>query len=379
MDIRKFKFKTPQKDLDDLKNRLALTRWPDPETPNDWSQGVPLDYMQSLCKYWQEEYNWNTCQERLNSFPQFVAEIDGLEIQFMHIKSKNENAVPLLMTHGWPGSILEFTKVIESLTNPNGNDGFDGIAFHLICPTLPGYGYSGKPASPGWSLSRIAEAWNSLMLALGYKKYFAQGGDWGAAVTLAIAVEQTTNCIGIHTNMPVLSVSEGGLRNLTDFEKECLAGHQYYWDKDSGYSKEQSTRPQTIGYGLVDSPVAQCAWIIEKFWSWMDCEGHPENILTRDELLDNVMMYWLPGTGASSARMYWENFHFLGEKQPIIEVPAAVSIFPNEIFRSSKRWCEERFKDLRHYNRLKRGGHFAAFEQPDLFTKELRESFTKML
>ncbi len=374
-DVRPFRFDVAEKELDDLRRRLQATRWPERETPDDWSQGIPLDYMREVCAYWATDYDWRRCEAALNARPQFITEIDGLDIQFMHIRSPHAEARPLVMTHGWPGSVLEFMKVVGPLTDPERHGGRAEDAFHLVCPTLPGFGYSGKPTAPGWNLDRIARAWTELMKRLGYDHYLAQGGDWGAAVTLAIAVSETENCQAIHTNMPLLSPSAAVMKDLTDFEQNAIAGTQYYWDWESGYSTEQSTRPQTIGYALVDSPVGQAAWILEKFRAWTDCDGHPENVITRDELLDNVMLYWLPAAGASSARMYWESFSVLKADKPKIHIPVGVSIYPHEIFRSSKRWCEERFTKLVHYRQLDRGGHFAAFEQPELFVQEVRESF----
>ena len=377
-DIRAFQFDVPEEALDDLKRRLAATRWPERETPDDWSQGIPRAYMKEVCAYWQNEYDWRRCEAALNALPQFITEIDGLDFQFLHLRSPREDALPLVMTHGWPGSVIEFMKIIEPLSDPEAHGGDASDAFHVVCPTLPGFGYSGKPDAPGWSIERIGRAWGQLMARLGYDRYVAQGGDWGAAVTACIGVNETAHCIGMHTNMPLLSPSPALLENPTEFEQSALAGFQYYWDWDSGYSKEQSTRPQTIGYGLVDSPCAQAAWIIEKFWAWTDCDGQPENVLTRDELLDNVMMYWLPGAGASSARIYWESFSVLGRPQEPIHIPAGVSMFPHEIFRASKRWGEERFTNLVHYNALDKGGHFAAFEQPAVFVDELRTCFANV-
>ncbi len=377
-DIKPFSIATPEADLDDLRRRLTSTRWPERETPDDWSQGIPLDYVKDICSYWRDEYDWRRCEAWLNNIPQFTTEIDGLDFHFLHIRSPHENALPMVMTHGWPGSIIEFSKVIGPLTDPGAHGGDNADAFHVVCPTLPGFGYSGKPTSPGWGVERIGVAWGQLMARLGYDRYVAQGGDWGAAVTCSMGVTETEHCAGIHTNMPILSPSAEVTQDLTDFEKDAMAGGQYYWDWDSGYSKEQSTRPQTVGYGLVDSPVAQAAWIIEKFWAWTDSDGHPENVLTRDELLDNVMMYWLPSAGASSARIYWESFGIIGKPQKDILMPGGVSIFPHEIFRSSRRWVEERFKNLVHYNVLNKGGHFAAFEQPELFVNEVRTCFRHM-
>jgi epoxide hydrolase len=376
-DIKPFQVDIAQADLDDLQLRLMHIRWPERETPVDWSQGAPLAYVKELCGYWREQYDWRRCESWLNGLPQFTTEIDGLDFHFLHVRSSNENALPLVMTHGWPGSIIEFSKVIGPLTEPASYGGSDDDAFHLVCPTLPGFGFSGKPSEPGWGVERIGIAWGQLMARLGYDRYVAQGGDWGAAVTCSMGITETRHCAGIHTNMPILSPSEA-LQGLSEYENDALASAQYYWDWDSGYAKEQSTRPQTIGYGLVDSPVAQAAWIIEKFWAWTDSDGHPENVLTRDELLDNVMMYWLPSAGASSARIYWESFSLIGTPQASIEIPSGVSMFPKEIFRASRRWVEERFKNLVHYNVLEKGGHFAAFEQPNTFVDEVRTCFRHM-
>lgn len=377
-EIRPFSIDIPQNDLDDLHRRLAATRWPERETPDDWSQGIPLAYIKDICSYWLEHYDWRRCESWLNSLPQFTTEIDGLDFHFLHIRSPHDNALPLIMTHGWPGSIVEFSKVIGPLTDPSAHGGKPVDAFHLVCPTLPGFGFSGKPTTPGWGVERIGEAWGQLMARLGYDRYVAQGGDWGAAVTSSIGVTETEHCAGLHINMPLVSPSETVMQDLTDFEQDALAAGQYYWDWDSGYSKEQSTRPQTIGYGLVDSPAAQAAWIIEKFWAWTDSDGDPANVLTRDELLDNVMMYWLPAAGASSARIYWESFGIIGKPQKEITMPVGVSIFPHEIFRSSRRWVEERYSNLVHYNALDKGGHFAAFEQPASFVDEVRTCFRHM-
>ncbi len=376
--IKPFHIAIPEDDLDDLRRRLASARWPDHETPADWSQGIPLDYVRELCAYWRDEYDWRRCESWLNKQAQFTTEIDGLDFHFQHIRSPNENALPLVITHGWPGSIIEFTKIIGPLTDPAAHGGDNADAFHLVCPSLPGFGFSGKPTSPGWGVDRIGRAWGQLMARLGYDRYVAQGGDWGAVVTACMGITESNNCAGIHMNMPVVSPSKTALQDLTAFEKDALADAKHYWDWDSGYSKEQSTRPQTLGYGLSDSPIGQAAWIIEKFWSWTDCDGHPENVLTRDELLDNVMLYWLPRASASSARLYWESFGVITEQQQDVHVPTGVSIFPREIFRASKRWVEERFKTLVHYNVLDKGGHFAAFEQPDSFVNELRDCFRHM-
>ena len=374
-DIRSFRFDVPEEALDDLKHRLGAARWPDRETPDDWSQGVPLAYMKEVCDYWQNEYDWRRCEAALNALPQYMTEIDGLDFQLLHVRSPRDDALPLVMTHGWPGSVLEFMKVIGPLTDPEAYGGKGSDAFHVVCPTLPGFGFSGKPKAPGWTIQRISRTWGQLMAALGYDRYVAQGGDWGAAVTICMGLSETEHCGAIHTNMPLVRPTGALLDGLTDFEKNALAAGKYYWDWESGYSKEQSTRPQTVGYGLVDSPVGQAAWILEKFWAWSDCDGHPENALSRDELLDNVMMYWLTEAGASSARIYWESFSVLGEEPEKVNMPTGVSMFPKEIFRASKRWVEDRFTNLIHFNTLDKGGHFAAFEQPMLFVDELRTCF----
>jgi pimeloyl-ACP methyl ester carboxylesterase len=281
--------------------------------------------------------------------------------------------LPLIVTHGWPGSIVEFEKAIGPLTDPPAHGGDAADAFHVVCPSLPGYGFSDKPERNGWNVERIARAWSELMHGLGYNRYGAQGGDWGAAVTTSIGQLDVEHVAGIHLNMPIAAPDQSTFGDLSDTEKAALDGLAHYQNWDSGYSKQQSTRPQTLGYGLVDSPTGQLAWIVEKFWAWTDCNGHPENALTRDELLDNVMLYWLPGTGASSGRLYWESFN-QGSLEPV-PAPSGCSIFPKEIIRMSRRWVETRFTDLRYWNELDRGGHFAAFEQPDLYVDEVRKFF----
>ena len=376
--VKKYRIRVPKSALTDLKRRLANTRWPEREAVAGWSQGIPLAYMRELVEYWRTDYDWDRCQEQLNALPQFITELDGLDIHFLHIKSHHKNAMPMIMTHGWPGSVLEFMKVIGPLTDPEAHGGKGEDAFHLVIPTLPGFGFSAKPDTSGWGIERIGRAWGQLMARLGYKRYVAQGGDWGSAVTHAMGLSETKHCLAMHTNMPLLSPSPALTAEPTAQEISALAGFQHYFDWDSGYSKEQSTRPQTVGYGLVDSPVAQCAWIMEKFWSWTDSNGHPENVLTRDELLDNVMMYWLPAAGASAARLYWESFSVLTAPKPQIHMPVGASIYPHEIFRASRRWCEERYIKLIHYNVLDKGGHFAAFEQPAIFVNEIRTCFRQV-
>jgi pimeloyl-ACP methyl ester carboxylesterase len=372
-EITPFRIDIPDASLDDLQQRLRLTRWPDPETVGDWSQGVPLDYLRDLCGYWLERYDWRAAEARLNGFPQFRTDIDGLDFHFLHVRSPHEGARPLIMTHGWPGSVVEFHKVIGPLTDPVAHGGAAADAFHVVCPSLPGYGFSGKPASAGWGVERIADAWDKLMRRLGYDRYGAQGGDWGAQVTTAIGLRHADRLTGVHVNMVTARPDPATLDSLTEQEKSALAALKHYRDRDSGYSRQQSTRPQTVGYGLVDSPAALCAWIVEKFWSWTDNDGDPASALTFDEMLDNVMLYWLPGTGASSARLYWESFGKPLSGQ--VTCPAGCSVFPKEIFRASRRWAQQLFTDLRYWNELDRGGHFAAFEQPELFVSEVRAAF----
>jgi pimeloyl-ACP methyl ester carboxylesterase len=371
--ILPFAIRATDEALDDLRRRLHATRWPEAQTVDDWSQGIPLAYVQEVCAYWAEKYDWRAREQRLNAVPQFRTQLDGLGIHFLHVRSPHANALPLVITHGWPGSVVEFLKVIGPLTDPTAHGGEARDAFHVVCPTLPGYGFSDKPTRAGWGVQRIADAWASLMARLGYARYAAQGGDWGAMVTTCIGAQDPQHCAGIHLNMPIVAPDPATLNDLTPAEQSALAGMQHYQQWDSGYSKQQSTRPQTLGFGLVDSPAGQAAWILEKFWAWTDCNGHPENVLTRDELLDNVMLYWLPAAGASSARLYWESFG----KPPFdpVTVPVGCSIFPKEIFRSSKRWAEKRFANLVYWNELERGGHFAAFEQPDAYVAEVRACF----
>jgi epoxide hydrolase len=375
-EIRPYKIHTTDQELDDLKRRLRATRWPDAETVGDWSQGVPLSYVQQVCNYWANKYDWRKTEARLNAQPQFRAEIDGVGIYFLHIRSPHAAATPLILTHGWPGSIIEFQKAIPLLTDPAAHGADASDAFHVVCPALPGYGFSDKPKKNGWGVEKIARAWSELMHRLGYDWYFAQGGDWGSAVTTAIALQDTEHCHGIHVNMPMVRPDPETMNSLTDEEKDGLAGFKYYQDWDSGYSKEQSTRPQTVGYGLADSPSGQAAWILEKFWAWTDSNGNPENVLTRDEMLDNIMLYWLPGAAASSARLYWESFQ--KTNMDPVRIPVGCSVFPKEIFRVSRRWAEKRYQNLVYWNRLDRGGHFAAFEQPQLYVQEVRACFRKM-
>jgi pimeloyl-ACP methyl ester carboxylesterase len=331
---------------------------------------MPLAYTRELAEYWAEGYDWRSSEAALNRFDQFITRIDGLDIHFIHQRSPHADAFPLLITHGWPGSIVEFHKVIEPLVRPP--TGRPEEAFHVVCPALPGYGFSGKPATTGWGVERIAHAWETLMGRLGYDRYGAQGGDWGAAVTTQIG-RNGGQCVAIHLNMPLAMPPKNLKDDLPEDEQRALAAMAEHRRWGTGYSKQQSTRPQTVGYGLVDSPVAQLAWIIEKFWSWTDCDGHPENVLSRDELLDNVMMYWATGSGASSARLYWESLSAFA-KAARVELPTGVAAFPKEVLPAPRSWCERAY-NITHWTDMPRGGHFAAFEQPELFVDDLRNFF----
>jgi epoxide hydrolase len=372
--IEPFTLDIPESQLTDLRRRLADTRWPEKETVDDWSQGIPLAYVQDLCEYWADGYDWRRCEARLNGLGQFRTEIDGLGIHFLHVRSPHDDAVPLVMTHGWPGSVVEFLEVIEPLTNPTAHGGVADDAFHIVCPSLPGYGFSDKPTATGWGTARIAAMWDELMLRLGYDPYFAQGGDWGSMVTTAIATMDGTHCRGIHLNMPI--VIPGGFDDVTDSEQAALDSITHYQRWGSGYSTQQATRPQTLGYGLADSPAGQMAWIIEKFHEWTDNGGSPEDALGRDEMLDNVMLYWLTDSAASSARLYWESFHSYNFDP--VPIPVGCSIFPREIIRSSRRWAEARFEHLIYFDEPTKGGHFAAFEQPEEFVRQVRAALATM-
>ncbi len=375
-DVIPFRIEVSDAVLDDLRARLRATRWPERETVGDWSQGIPLAYVEEVCRYWVDSYDWRVREARLNSLPQFRTTLDGLGIHFIHLRSPEPGALPLVLTHGWPGSIVEFLEVIGPLADPVAHGGNAADAFHVVVPALPGYGFSDKPREPGWGAPRIAAAWGELMRRLGYPRYVAQGGDWGAMVTTAIATTDPIGCAGIHLNMAVVAPDPTTFGELTELEQNALAGFGFYNEWDSGYSKQQSTRPQTLGYGLTDSPAGQAAWILEKFHAWTDCQGHPENALSRDQMLDNVMLYWVTASAASSARLYWESFR-TPNLDPV-DLPTGVSLFPKEIFRTSKRWAEKRFRNLVYWNELERGGHFAAFEQPQAFVQELRACFRQM-
>lgn len=363
--------------LEQLRQRLAATRWPDAQTCEGWEQGMPLDYAQEMTTHWLENYDWRRCEAKLNSWPQFKTELEGLDIHFIHKRSPHSHALPMIITHGWPGSVIEFHKIIDALAEPEKYGGDPADAFHVIAPSLPGYGFSGKPTTTGMSVQHIARLWGKLMERLGYDTWVAQGGDWGSMVTQCIAESEAPRCQGIHINMPIVAPDPETMDQLTPMEQAALEDMTFYNEWDSAYAKQQSTRPQTLGYGLADSPVGQMTWIVEKFYAWTDCEKdgvkHPENVLTKDELLDNVMLYWLNNCGASSGRLYWESFRT--PNLAPIDMPVGCSVFPREIFRASRRWADQRYAKIIHWNELERGGHFAAFEQPEVFIDEVRSCF----
>lgn len=374
--VRPFTLAIPDAELDDLRDRLRRTRWPEKETVDDWSQGSPLAKVQELCSYWGQRYDWRRCEAMLNSLGQYTTAIDGLDIHFLHVRSPHRGAMPLLITHGWPGSVVEFLKVIGPLTDPTAYGGDAADAFDVIAPSMPGYGFSQKPARSGWGVPRIAAAWVELMARLGYDRWLAQGGDWGSAVTTAIGALRPAACAAIHVNMPLVYPQAADRDGAGPRELEFFKGQQFYRDWDSGYSKQQATRPQSLGYGLVDSPAGLAGWIYEKYWAWTDNGGAPEDALTPDEMLDNIMLYWLPGAGASAARLYWESFGSFASTR--LDLPVGVSIYPREITRPTRRWAERYMSNIIHWNELERGGHFAAWEQPDLYVSEIRTCFRKV-
>ncbi|MEU4449656.1 epoxide hydrolase family protein [Actinosynnema sp. NPDC050801] len=371
-----FHIAVPDHELVDLRHRLLGTRWPDEEVVADWSQGVPLAYLRELCHYWATEYDWRATERRLNALPQYRAEVDGTGIHFLHVRSPHEQALPLVLTHGWPGSVLEFEKVVPLLTEPA--DPAD--AFHLVIPSLPGYGFSDRPAEPGWGVRRIAAAWRELMARLGYRRYGAQGSDWGTSVTTSMGQQDTGQLAGIHVMPPIAAPDPATFDDLTAAERTALADLRHAQSHESGYAEQMTTKPQTVGYALTDSPAGLCAWIVEKFASWTDSGGTPETVLTRDEMLDDITLYWFTRTAASSARLYWESFRQVGEwfstaTDDTVTVPTGCTVFPKEVPRPSRRWAARRYTDIRHWGEPIRGGHFAAWEQPALFAEELRTFF----
>ncbi|GGC25002.1 epoxide hydrolase family protein [Pseudoduganella buxea] len=376
--IHPFHLAIPDSELADLQSRLARTRWPDAETVSDTSQGPQQAKLQALVARWREGYDWRRCEALLNGFGQYRTGIDGLDIHFLHIRSPEAHAMPLLMTHGWPGSVLEFRDVIGPLTDPVAHGGQAQDAFHLVIPSLPGFGFSGKPAVTGWTVERIADAWVVLMQRLSYERWGAQGGDWGSAITAALGHKAPPGLAGIHLNMVMFQPTAQERADATPAEQKMLDDAQRYDQQLSGYFKVQGTRPQSIGFGLADSPVGLAAWIYALFQDVSDSGADAESVFALDHLIDDIMLYWLPNTGASSARLYWETMQSMrhgGMPTMPMATPTGISMFPGEQLRLSKRWAERRFARLVHFNEPDRGGHFAAMEQPAIFVDEVRATF----
>ncbi|MFJ8792233.1 epoxide hydrolase family protein [Streptomyces sp. NPDC102462] len=364
--------RVPEALLTDLRQRLAHVRLPEQETVTDNSQGVQLAKLTGLLQYWRTQYDWRRFERQINALGQYRTQIDGLGIHFLHVRSRHTNATPLILTHGWPGSFVEFVKAIGPLTDPTAHGGSPQDAFHVVVPSLPGFGFSDRPATTGWTNARIAAAWATLMERLGYTRYIAQGGDWGGVVTTQLGKLRPKGLLGVQLNFPEYTFSPPVTDTITPAEQTALAQIQTFFSQLSGYSLEQSTRPQTIGYALADSPSGQAAWIYEKLLDWTDNTGRPEGVLSLNDMLDNITLYWLTDTAASSARLYWEN-HGAAELTKL-DLPVGLSVFPHELVRSPKIWAERAYSNLVYYNdQIPYGGHFAAFEQPQLFTQEVRK------
>ena len=377
MQAEPFRIDIDDQTLDDLHDRLARTRFPEQIPGAAWDYGTELGYLRELVAYWRDGYDWRKTEARLNELDHNLCEIDGARIHFVHARSPEPGAFPIVMTHGWPGSFVEFEAILPLLTDPAAHGGDPADAVHVVCPSIPGYAFSGPTHDRGWDTRRVALAWTQLMAGLGYERYGAQGGDWGAMISTNLAVVDAEHCVGLHLNMPIGGPPPGAdLSNPTPEEADALASMTTYADDDSGYMKIQSTKPQTIGYALDDSPAGLAAWIVEKFRTWSDCNGDVESSFTRDQLIDNLMMYWLTGTAHSSARMYYEttksgNFAASGGR---VEVPTACARFPREIIRPPRSWVEQVYNVVR-WTEMPRGGHFAAMEEPDLLAPDMLEFF----
>ena len=390
-DVRPFQVDIADAALEELRGRLRQTRWPEPQTVDDWSQGTPLSYARDLCRYWLEDYDWPAAQQRLNQFPQFMTTIDGLDIHFIHVRSQHPNAMPLLITHGWPGSVLELVKAIGPLTDPTAYGGRAEDAFDVVIPSMPGYGFSERPAGTGWDPDRIARAWAVLMQRLGYTRYVSQGGDWGSVIADAMARQAPPGLLGIHVNMPAtvpddvaMAIKSGGPApaGLSPAERSAYDSLNTFFTKNAGYGVMMVTRPQTVGYGLSDSPAGLAAWMYDKFAQWTYSGGEPEKSLTRDEMLDDITLYWLTNSAVSSARLYWENnnnnFSASAQRTAEISIPVAVTVFPGEIYQAPESWTRRAYPRLVYFNEVDKGGHFAAWEEPELFASEVRAAFKSL-
>ena len=386
--IRPYRIHVDEAQLTDLKKRIAATRWPDKETVSDVSQGVQLAQVQALVKYWGSGYDWRKAEAKLNALPEFITTIDGVDIQFIHVRSPNPNAMPLLLTHGWPGSQFEFLKTIGPLTDPVAYGGKVEDSFDVIIPSIPGHGFSGKPTELGWGPDRVAKAWDVLIKRLGYTHYVSQGGDHGSVISDALGRLNPPGLLGIHLNMPatippelVKPINSGDPApvGLTEPERKAFDSLSTFFGRNAAYGAMMVTRPQTIGYLLADSPTGTAAWMYEKIAAWTDSDGQPERVLTRDEMLDDISLYWLTNAGASSSRFYWENnnnnFSAAAQNTASIKVPVAITVFPHEIYQAPKSWAQRAYPSLSYYNQVNKGGHFASWEQPQLFSEELREAF----
>ena len=388
--IRPFTFEAAEADLEDLRARIAATRWPSKELVADRSQGVQLATLQALARYWTTDYDWRKCEAKLNALPQFTTEIDGVEIHFIHVRSPHENAMPLIITHGWPGSVIELLEVVGPLTDPTAHGGRAEDAFDLVLPSLPGYGLSVEPTELGWNVGRVAPAWAELMRRLGYTRYVAQGGDVGAAVTDTMGRQAPEGLLGIHMNLLVTVLAGGPMPSETEEERAVLDATETFKTDGFGYFLEMATRPQTIGYALLDSPVALAAWMLDhdtdSYYKISSAfvDGQPAGNLTRDHILDNITLYWLTGTGASAARSYWEDGHAqaaalaAGEAPPEVSLPVAFTTFPGEIFPAPRSWVEQSYPNVTYFNKVDKGGHFAAWEEPELFAEEVRAAFREV-
>ncbi|MDK4731492.1 epoxide hydrolase family protein [Rhizobium sp. CNPSo 3490] len=388
-EIRPFRAEVPEAALTDLRRRLDATRWPDGETVSDRSQGVQPAKLRDLVEHWRSEYDWRSAERRLNAHPQFLTNIDGLDIHFIHVQSKHPEALPLIMTHGWPGSVFELLEVVGPLTDPTAHGGKAEDAFHLVLPSIPGFGFSEKPRTTGWNPQRIAGAWDTLMKRLGYETYVSQGGDWGAIISDALGRQAPDGLLGIHVNRierattfppdaaQALKSGAPAPASLSRDEAKIFEEARDFLTNGFGYAAIMNTRPETIGYGIADSPVGLAAWLYDKIADWTFTRGEPENALSRETILDNITFYWLTNTGPSSGRIYWENT-VAGAKLSPIGVPVGVTVFPGEVYRPPRQWLARAYPQLVYYNVAHKGGHFAAWEEPELFTQEIRAAFQSM-